>query len=169
MTTIVPGHSIGSGVRIGPADGDDLLIREGVDIISTDDSAISSTTAADVRVDVAGWVHGYHSGIALAITEGVADYLVNVTQTGRITSSFSNGIRLWGDMDTHEGSASINNAGSIEAEGIALNVLYLDSININNSGHLTSTSITDAQAYTIFASANNIHIVNSGTISKKAI
>ncbi|MAP95645.1 MAG: hypothetical protein CMK07_11905 [Ponticaulis sp.] len=166
MPLYVPDDTIGTGVQFEPLNGDIFIIREGIEIISTTGNAFASGSADSVALNIAGWVHGYGSAILLNASSQYADFDVSIGTTGQVSSSAGNGMRIWGNYDSPGGTASIQNAGIIQTEGLSVNLQRFDTIAIDNAGLIVSSSTVSTQSYAIFAVGHDIRIVNSGTISR---
>jgi len=177
MALLTPFDSIGTGSRLGHigsgaatefASSDEIFIREGIEIISTNGTAIDGdATITFLDVAVSGVVVGNFGGtINLNASSATTDvfYDISVSQTGQIIGFGTDAIDIDGSNTNPGGDVTVSNAGLIQSNTIsAIAIDNVDNIIIENSGSLTNVGATPDSALDL--EADTILFANSGTLS----
>ena len=171
MTYVPLADSIGTGVRIGNAEvssGVGILIRQGIEIISTDNAAVSLPHIV-TSLTIDGYLYGRDYGVTLdAILPTAFNYRIMIGEMGVVSSEFSWAFYLGSnsDSDFTGNRINLNNAGSVTSlnSGGAF-LFHAEFASLVNSGSIRTTSTGDFYDGAVqFYENTNSYLMNTGLL-----
>ena len=155
---------VGTGTQISPKSNNDYYIASGVTIGSTGGYTVLGTNDTNINVTVMGDVFGSSGGFYFSENDGTTlDLSFLIGENGSVISG------RWamyfnGDSTSITGRIAIVNHGTISSEDAAISARYIDDFRLTNTRTITITDPTFNE-YALDILANDVEIINSGTIS----